>query len=238
MRRASRLVLSIVLLTVAGAFTAPAAGASPDVYRYHGLKEAKGADASDGIYQDFSRTNENVGKTWADPDATLHRGTGHSSVLAYIDRDSDTPHLTIEFDRQGYGANLGVIPLGLVPEKLPKKAEITFEMRSESAACVGVRMMERDGEIWGFGPKPLEYTRLCVVPGADWRRFRVPLSAGDTRWFQFVHAGNHELGNDQFEADLLASLGFELGLAGKAYFSPGRAKLDLRDIRVVSSGRR
>ncbi|MBT9311943.1 hypothetical protein [Leptothoe kymatousa] len=206
-----------------------------DVYRYHGLKPATGDEASDGIYQDFSRGTATVGKFWADPDAKLHDGNDFSWVKSHVNRYQPKPYLTVEFARHGHGTSVSVVPKNLVPEKLPKTAQITFEARSSSPVCVGLRFMDRDGEIWAHGVPPLEYERLCVEPGQQWTKISVPIAANHPNWFKFQHSGNVELGNQIMEADLIAGLQFEVGLTGEYYFSPGTASFDLREITITPS---
>ena len=216
-------------------FVVPAFAAEKDVYRYHGLKKATGSESKDGVFQDFELDNENVGQTWADPDAVTRNSADFSWVRAHINRDQEQPHLTIEFSRQGYGASLAVMPKNKVPEKIPKSGQITFEMRSRFPACVGMRIMERDGEVWGYGAPPLEYQQLCVDPDNEWQRFEIPIVKKSESWFRFKHSGNTDLGNKDFDADLVAALSFELGLEGKHYFRAGLAELDVRDIRVLKA---
>ena len=203
-----------------------------DVYRYHGLKPAEGEEASDGIYQDFSLETATVGKFWADPDAKHHNGHDFSWVKSYVNRYQPQPYLTIEFARHGHGTNVSIVPKNLIPEKLPETAQLTFEARSQSPVCVGLRFMDRDGEIWAYGIAPLAYKRLCVEPGQQWTKVTVPLRANHLDWFKFQHSGNVDLGNQIMEASLIAGLQFELGLAGEYYFTPGTASLDLRNIKV------
>ncbi len=206
-----------------------------NIYRFHGLKPARGLDAEDGIFQDFSRSSDNLAQIWADPDATVHEGTDVSWVRGRIQRPlAQKPYLTIDFTRQGYGANLTITPSKLIPEKLPESAVIRFEARSADATCIGLRMMDRDGEIWSYGEKVLEYERLCLEPNQEWTTLTVPIGPRHTDWQKFPHGGNVDLGNSELEAELIALLSLELGLAGGDYLAPGQASLDVRDIRVVS----
>ncbi|MFG6101177.1 hypothetical protein U2F10_02915 [Leptothoe sp. EHU-05/26/07-4] len=203
-----------------------------DIYRYHGLEPAEGKEASNGIYQDFSLETATVGKLWADPDAKNHEGEDFSWVQAYVNRDQASPHLTVDFARHGYGTSVSIVPKNRVPEKIPGTARLTFEARSSGSVCLGIRFMDRDGEIWVYGTAPLNYKRLCVEPGEQWTKFTVPLTSNHPDWFKFKHSGNVDLGNQVMEASLMAGLEFELGLAGEYYFSPGPASFDLRDINV------
>lgn len=205
-----------------------------DIYRYHGLKPARGLDAEDGIFQDFSQTSDNLGKIWADPDALEHQGSDSSWVKGTVNRIGLQPHLTIEFARQGYGANLAISPRARTPEKLPQNAVLEFELRSPDAVCIGLRVMDRDGEIWSYGPKTLEYDRLCVEPNNQWTRFAIPIAPEHPNWLKFPHSGNIDLGNDSLEAEMIAMLTLELGLAGGDYLAPGTASLDIRSIKVTS----
>lgn len=206
-----------------------------DIYRYHGLKAAEGKEASDGLYQDFSLETPTVGKSWADPDAKSHEGGDFSWVQAHVNRAQSNPYLTVDFARHGYGTSVSIVPKNLIPEKLPETAQLTFEARSSDSVCLGIRFMDRDGEIWAYGTAPLDYERLCVEPGQQWTKFTVPLKANHPDWFKFEHSGNIELGNKVMEADLMAGLDLELGLTGEYYFTPGTASLDLREIKVEES---
>lgn len=206
-----------------------------EIYRYHGLKAAAGKEASDGIYQDFSLDNASVGKLWADPDAKSHDGNDYSWVKSYVNRYQAEPYLTVEFARYGHGANLSIMPKNLIPEKLPETAQLTFEARSEAPVCLGIRFMDRDGEVWVYGAAPLNYKRLCVEPGQQWTQFTLPLKSNHSDWFKFQYNGNVDLGNQVMEASLIAGLEFELGLAGEHYFTPGTASFDLREIKVEKS---
>ena len=203
-----------------------------NIYRYHGLKAAEGKEASDGIYQDFARESATVGKLWADPDARSHEGNEFSWVKSYVNRYQSKPHLTVEFARHGYGTNLSIVPKNLIPERLPETAQLTFEARSQAPVCFGLRFMDRDGEVWGYGKAPLDYQRLCIKPGQKWTKFTIPLAANHPDWFKFKYSGNVGLGNQVMEASLIAGLQFELGLAGEDYFTPGTATFDLREIKV------
>ena len=205
-----------------------------DIYRYHGLKPARGLDAEDGIFQDFSQTSDNLGKIWADPDAMEHQGSDNSWVKGTVNRTGLQPHLTIEFARQGYGANLAISPRARTPEKLPPNAVLEFEARSQDPACMGLRFMDRDGEIWSYGPKPLEYDRLCVDPDNQWTHFTIPIAPEHPNWLKFPHSGNIDLGNDSLEAEMMAMLSLELGLAGGDYLAPGSASLDIRSLKITS----
>ncbi|NEQ55123.1 MAG: hypothetical protein F6K11_34220, partial [Leptolyngbya sp. SIO3F4] len=111
-------------------------------------------------------------------------------------------------------------------------AQLTFEARSSDPVCVGIRFMDRDGEIWAYGTAPLDYKRLCVEPDQEWTKFTVPLTSNHLDWFKFEHSGNVDLGNQVMEASLIAGLEFELGLTGEYYFTPGTASFDLRDIKA------
>ncbi len=205
-----------------------------DIYRYHGLKSAQGLEAKDGIFQDFSETSDNLGKIWADPDAIEHQGSQPSWVKGIVNRTGIQPHLTIEFARQGYGANLAISPKNRTPEIIPTDAVLQFEARSNEPACMGLRFMDRDGEIWTYGPKVLEYDRLCVDPNNQWTHFSIPIAAQHPNWLKFPHSGNIDLGNDSLEAEMVAMLSLELGLAGGDYLAPGRASLDIRNIQIQS----
>lgn len=209
-----------------------AANASEEIYRYHGLKLAEGEESLDGIYQDFSQDSATVGKLWADPDARSHDGSDYSWVKSHVNRYQKNPFLSVEFARHGYGVNLSIIPQNLVPELLPERSVLMFEARSNDPVCFGLRYMDRDGELWGYGIKPLNYNRLCVEPGKKWTRFRLPIESNHPDWFKFIYSGNVDLGNNEMEADLIAGLQFELGLSGEDYFLPGTATFDLRNIRV------
>lgn len=206
-----------------------------DIYRYHGLKPAEGQEASDSIYQDFALDSSSVGKLWADPDAKSHGGNDFSWVKSYVNRYQSEPYLTVEFARYGHGANLSIAPKNLIPETLPETAQLTFEARSQAPVCLGIRFMDRDGEVWGYGAAPLDYKRLCVEPGQQWTKFTVPLKSNHPDWFKFQHSGNVDLGNQVMEASLMAGLEFELGLVGESYFTPGTASFDLREIKVEKS---
>ena len=205
------------------------------IYRYHGLKSATGEEASNGIYQDFSIETATVGKAWADPDAKAHDGKDFSWVKSHINRNQPKPYLTVEFARHGYGTSVSIVPKNLIPEILPGTAQLTFEARSLAPVCLGIRFMDRDGEIWAYGTAPLDYERLCVEPGQQWTKVTVPLKANHPDWFKFEHSGNVDLGNQIMEANLIAGLDLELGLTGEYYFTPGTASLDLRDIKVEAS---
>ena len=203
-----------------------------EIYRYHGLKAAEGPETLDGIYQDFSLEGDTVGKLWADPDAKSHEGEDFSWVQAHVNRSQSSPYLTVEFARHGYGTNMSVVPKNLIPETLPETAQLTFEVRSQDPVCVGIRFMDRDGELWAYGIAPLDYKRLCVEPGQQWTKFTVPLTPNRQDWFKFEYSGNVDLGNQFMEASLMAGLEFELGLAGDYYFTSGAASFDLREIKV------
>ncbi len=207
---------------------------SSEVYRYHGLKVAEGPAAVDGVYNNFTADGYSVGLMWADADARQHKSADHSWVRAHVvRRDADKPFLRVHFVREGYGANIGVVPMGKVPERVPGNgAIVSFSLRSHIEVCAGVRLMEGDGEIWGYGPKLLDYNRLCVAPKDGWRQFEIPMAAGDNNWFKFIYSGNTDLGNGELDADLLASLSFELGLDAKHHLGNGEGVLDIGAITV------
>jgi hypothetical protein len=221
-----------LLLTSLFCLSPISVNASEDIYRYHGLKLAEGEKSVDGIYQDFSQDNATVGKLWADPDARSHEGNDYSWIKSHVNRYQKLPFLSVEFARHGHGVNLTVIPQDLIPEKLPGRSLLTFEARSNDPACFGLRYMDRDGEVWGYGTEPLNYDRLCVNPGNEWTRFSIPIEPNHSNWFKFNYSGNVDLGNNEMEGDLIAGLQFELGLLGKDYFAPGTATFDLQDIRI------
>lgn len=203
-----------------------------DIYRYHGLKPAIGQASKDGIFQDFKLQSDNLAKIWADPDAEQHEGLDNSWVKSFIDRQGTLPHLSIQFSREGYGANISIAPKRLIPERLPKQSLLTFEARSSDPVCIGLRLMERDGEVWGYGNPGLEYQPLCVSSNQEWTTFKAPLSAQHPGWFHFPHSGNVDLGNQTLDADILALVTLELGLKGDGHLIPGQAVLDIRNIRV------
>ncbi len=205
-----------------------------EIYRYHGLKLVTEGPSTDGIYQDFSHDNDNVGKMWGDADALTRGAERPSWVRSRVVRGVSMPFLRVEFSREGYGANIGITPKSRYPEVVPNNGHLHFEMRAASPVCVGVRIMERDGEIWGYGPAPLEYTMHCVGQNKGWTAFSVALN-DPTSWFKFQYSGNVELGNARFDGDIVAALSFELGLGADGHLGPGTASLDVRDLHISAS---
>ncbi|MEM7250721.1 MAG: hypothetical protein AAF493_04825 [Pseudomonadota bacterium] len=222
-----------VLAIAAGLTGAISPADAVDVYRYHGLKAATSEAARDGVYQDFTLDADNLGKLWTDPDGQLHGSNDSGWIRARVVRNESEPFLRLEFAREGYGVNAGVSPRERVPELIPANGMLLFEARSSTGACTGIRMMDRDGEIWGFGAKGLKYQRICLPEGSEWVRFVVPLK-DRPQWFQFPHSGNAELGNNEMEADMVAMLSFELGTHNETHLGRGVGTLDIRNIRVTS----
>lgn len=224
--------MALRLLSVAAVVIGCAACASnPPVYQYQGLKPATGAASTDGIFQDFSSDADTLARIWADPDATMHKGKSQAWARARIDRTAEPAHLSVDFERTGYGVSIELAPTQKTPERIPEDAKLVVELRSQQNACVGLRFMEGDGEVWGYGKAPLDYKRLCVSGSGEWQSFELPLSA--EHWFPFIYGGNVNLGNKVFDRDIVAMMSFELGLDGDYYFSPGEATIDIRQIRLI-----
>ena len=221
----------IVILTAIA--TLVACTTTPDVYLYQGLKPVDGVHSADGVFQDFTNDADTLARIWADPDATLHDSNANAWVRAHVDRSAALPHLNVVFERSGYGTSIEIAPKHKIPEEIPSNGNIAFEMMAQEPVCVGLRITERDGEVWGFGQPELDYHRQCVEANGDWQRFVIPLQAGD--WFKFIYGGNVALGNNEFDASLITMVSFEVGLKGKYYLSNGAAAINIRNIEVVSA---
>ncbi|MEM7219931.1 MAG: hypothetical protein AAF515_16310 [Pseudomonadota bacterium] len=204
---------------------------TPDLYLYQGLQPAQGQKATDGVFQDFYSDADTLARIWADPDAAQHNPKGTAWARAAVARDDGMPYLDVEFERAGYGVSVEVAPKDKTPELIPDNASLEFELRSPQSACVGVRMMEHDGEVWGYGKPQLEYDFQCVDAGQAWERFSVPLRDGS--WFKFIYGGNTNLGNEKFDGRMVTMLSFEIGLRGASYVKGGRARVQIRNIQVV-----
>ena len=166
-----------------------------EVYRIHGLKAPEGPGAVDGIYQDFNLHNDNVGVIWLDPDAEFRGASELAEVKPWMVRQAgDEPYLRIQFSRQGHGTNLMIPPKNKTPEIIPNNSYLKFTLRSDYKACVGIRVKEKDGEIWLYGKKKLDYDRFCTEADGQWQSFQVPLTAGT--WVRFPHDGNIAFGNN------------------------------------------
>ena len=221
--------MSIGCLFAAGAVAAT----DIDIYRYHGLQAIDPVASRDGVYQDFSHDGDNLGKMWSDPDGPLHGSTDSGWVRARVIRSEARPFMRLEFARMGYGVNTGISPLRKIPELIPRDGHLQFEARSSNGACAGLRYMDRDGEIWGYGKAGLRYNRICLPPRSQWTRFRINLT-DPALWFKFKYDGNTELGNNRLDAQLLATLSLELGAHSNSHLASGSATLDIRDIRVTA----
>lgn len=206
---------------------------SPEVYRWQGLKSAVGPQATDGIFQDFQSDVDTVAGIWTDPDALSHKSQQMAQVRVNIAREEAIPYLNVSFTRAGYGTSVRIAPKAKVPERISANSNIVFDMRSKQAACVGLRVMDYDGEEWGYGDLPLDYSRLCINAKDRWESFVVPVDVNE--WFKFSHGGNVDLGNNRFDHQVIAMLTFELGLSGKYYLSPGEAEIGIRNIRVKTA---
>ena len=205
-----------------------------EVYRIHGLKIPIGPTANDGIYQDFTLHNENVGTIWLDPDAEFRGSKARAAVQPWMVREkSAEPFLRIQFSRHGHGTNLMIIPKNKMPEVIPPNSRLKFSMRSQQNACVGIRIKEKDGEIWLFGQAKLEYQRICTKAQGEWADVDIPLTTGD--WTRFPHNGNIAFGNNAREFDALTAVALELGLKGTSYLATGTAQLDIKALTVTSN---
>ena len=222
-------------ILAAGLVLAAAGCAAPmqDLYLYQGLKPAEGAHANDGVFQDFYSDSDTLARIWADPDATMHKGKENAWVQAHVDRTDTVPHLAVQFERAGYGTSVEIAPKHKVPERIPENAVISFEMMSEQPVCVGVRMQEHDGEVWGYGKPQLEYDRQCTSDAGVWKTHT--LAVNKDKWFKFVYGGNTNLGNDTFDEQMVTMMTFEFGLAAKYHLAQGRSQVNLRNITITSA---
>ncbi|CAA6801091.1 MAG: Unknown protein, partial [uncultured Thiotrichaceae bacterium] len=147
------------------------------IYLYQGYKEAVGEKATDGIFQDFSTDSGNLGYIWSDSDATLHNSDDNGWIKGHVVRDENDPFLRVSFNRQGYGGSITIVPVEKTPEAIPANgAYLRIPLRTSKGACLGLRIKEADNEIWAYGPKINEYSRLCIKPDLNWRYFEIPLS--------------------------------------------------------------
>ena len=202
-----------------------------DLYLYHGLKPAEGPEANDGVFQDFENDADALARIWADPDATLHKGEENAWVQAYVDRSGEQPHLSVMFERAGYGTSIELAPKGKTPELVPENGMLEFELMAQEPVCVGVRVQERDGEVWGYGKEGLKYKRQCTKKAGEWETFQVAIDP--EHWFKFIYGGNTNLGDGAFEGNMIVSVSFEIGLAGEYWFAQGNANLNIRNIEVA-----
>ncbi len=144
-----------------------------------------GTDSVDSIFQDFAEDGGTVGSLWADVDAAMHSVTD-AWMKAKVIRDEDSPYLHIEVPREGYRVNVKIIPKNSVPEIDPGGAKLVFELRSDSDFCVGIRVLDRDDEIWVHGPKHLKYFQQCLGNNHQWKSYQINLQPNADRWFKFI----------------------------------------------------
>jgi len=209
-----------------------ACSSTPQVYQLMGLQPATGPVSEDGVFQDFSSDTDTLARIWTDPDALMHEGKSSPWARVNIDRSAEMAHLSVDFNRTGYGVSIEVAPNSKTPERIKQGANLVVDLKSKQTACVGLRIMEADGEIWAYGKPPLDYQRLCLSGEDQWQTFELPLTA--QHWFKFIYGGNTNHGNQQFDGDLIAMMSFELGLDGTHYFAPGEATIDIRQIRLLA----
>jgi len=72
---------------------------------------------------------------------------------------------------------------------------------------------------------------LCPDKSGEWTDFAIPLDPS-TGWFKFPYDGNHQLGNNQAEMDLLVDVTFELGFEKGDYLGKGVGRLDIGPISI------
>lgn len=201
------------------------------VYRYLGFEHITGENANDGIFQDFSEDSGHVGGFWWDTKSAT-RGFKNADINTYLKNHNKHGTLVSEFERGGHGINFTVLPKGNTPEITIDKDKITFEMKASEQDCVGLRIMEEDGEVWGFGPKLFEYRQFCGSPSGEWITHHVPFSPESKEWFFFPYSGNRHLGDKTFAITALLQIHFEMGKHGKYNLKSGHGKIKLRNIRV------
>ena len=231
-RAINRLQLPGLALALAALTGCVSNGVPQDqVYRLFGMEEANDVHSRDGIFQDFSYDNGNLGRLWLDTDALQHQGTSKAFVQPWVERSTEEqPFLRVVYDRQGYGTNIAIAAKDNRPEHIDAQSVLAITMRSESDACVGVRVQEADGEIWLYGKEQLDYIQQCVEAGAGWTTFELPL--GDESWVRFPYTGNVHLGNNERELALITAVSLEIGSQGKWYLKPGENTLDVKSILI------
>lgn len=202
-----------------------------DVYRYFGYNDAATSPIGRVAFQDFSTANGTVGGSWADPDAEF-RAKSQSWVRPRISRRHGAPFLAVDFTREGHGANVRILPQEGTPMPLLPGSQLQFAMRSTDDACAGIRMQERDGEIWVYGNPPLDYKLFCPAKDGAWTTFKVDLDP-EVGFYKFPYDGNHQLGNGTPELDLLVSISLELGFEQGDYLGTGHGRIDIRDFIVT-----
>lgn len=202
-----------------------------DAYLYFGWNDAAKSPIGRTVFQDFSLTSGTVGAIWADPDAEF-RNDRQSWARSRISRRTGQPFLVVDYAREGHGVNIAIPPREGTPLPIEAGQNLMFDMRSGDDACVGIRVTERDAEIWGYGRPPLDYRLLCAPKGGAWKTYSIPLDGDESNWFHFPYAGNHQLGNKRFESDLLVLVTLELGFEKGRYLGKGVGRVDFRNFHI------
>lgn len=208
-------------------------------YLFHGLKkEIIKSDDTSMIFQDFSLYRDDVGLLWADANAEYHDGKGQSYIKAHTAKDAfpNPTYLVIEFDRQGFGCNIMIRPKDNIPLAVENFSALVFDMRSTDEVCLGVRVMEGDGEIWEYSTAPGAYFLHCnEQPYGVWQPKKVFLK-DDKKWVKFRYDGNMVLGNNTHDNDIVALVYFEVGRSSTSkdprYLGSGQGIVDIRNIRL------